>query len=418
MKKFLAITIAVITCTSTVLAQQPFHQMIQNPYTSKPPNQEDLPNISIQGPKDQMVPSTREYIEWYGEPPPDDWDPDPVPIPYDEINTYFQQRFSHYHRYLINTEEWCPGAFVSLYNALTPNLLLKADGLRESEQYLKYNYPLDAREMAWMKEDPDEVLDYTKQKYWAMWRRYGRNISKKELDLSEYFDYQYWKDNPDEAEEIIDEDYLLTQEQEAMIIAYIKKGFLSIPAWRQHPVPNERFTPVIPNENTLVKDYTYFAGDTWDLAGIADKWRVYDQANYFLGDMDIKFGDDDLTFVDQFRLDRANNRNLLKENKCITDDINGPQITYKYFNEYNIATHDAPDEDEQKFIIQYYKWVYGKMRDAEPISIKFKEDMYENVVKALNALPPNDKKRRMLSMLDTLWWQCQYWIDAEYIKVG
>lgn len=412
MKRFMIpiITGVMLFSNITPTVADTFDKFNQNPYTDKEPTYQIENDIIYKGPQTTMIPSTTEYVEWYGELPPDDWDPEPITIPYRKINTYILERFAHYLRYQINLKEYNMGALVSLYNRITPNLY--------NDDYLKLNYPMDAREIAWMSLDLDEALDWKKQSYWAMWRKYGRDISKSTLDLSEYFDYDYWKDNK-HANDIVDEDYNLTEVQEAMLHAYMCKGLLSIPAWQQHPSPNKRFTPTIMNETSTRRDYTFFKGNVWDLAAIADKWYIQDQANYLSGEIDIKFGDEDLTTVDRSHLDRANNRVHLGQNTRIkeSDTIKGVHLTENYFNAFDISvSHEHSVDSQINFISRYKSWIMKQVREDEPVSVKFKESMYKYVIQQLERLPNGDEKKRMLYMKDSLWWTIQYWVDSEYIS--
>lgn len=406
MKRKVVLVLSVVLLCSSSIPVFATHWKNPNAYTTKEPI--DIPPIvSMHGPQDTMVPTVQEYIEWYGEPPPPDWDPDPVPIPYDEINTYLLERLMWHFRYALNMREFHPATAVALFNAFTEE--------HYPNEYLKLNYPLDAREMAWMDEEPEEVLDWEKQEYWAMWRGYGRNP---EMDLSNYFDYDEWKDR-DDKDEIIDEDYHLTKIQAARLYAYMCQGLLNIPSFDPHPEPNMRSNPMIWNDVSNRQDYTYWKGSTWDYASRASKWYALDLYNYFTGEIDILYGSEDRYFVDQANLiDRHNQRSLLPENPGIQYDIDGANNMYEAFAICDKATKGAPTTAGNRYVKGYKSWIMGVIRGEKKyeIEVKFKEGMYDVVVQAIQMSGDPAKMRMITQYRNSLYWMIHYWIDDEYIK--
>lgn len=408
MKRKFAMLLAVLCTLTPIIPVQASHWATPNPYTAKEPTTEQAP-VEMKGPVDYMVPTNEEFLEWDGEIP--DEKPDPIKIPYDEINTFMLERLFWYFRYTLNIEEFYPATIIAAYNYYTEE--------EYPNPYLKLNYPIDAREIAYkhLEDQLDEVLNWQKQEYWAMWRRYGRDPK---TDISAYFNAEAWADR-DDADEIIDEDYQLTKIQAARLHAYMCQGLINMMSYKQHPNANLRSNTCIYNDLSLLRDYSFYKGNVWDYASTSSKWYVRDMMNYWTGEVDICFGTENARdFVDQNKINsRHNNRLQLDENSVHQkNDISGAINMYSVLSHLKLAKKGSPSTEGCRYVKGYEDWLMGVIRKDSKyrIEVKFKEGMYDTAVSAILASGDPGKILMVKKYSSSLYWMIHYWIDNEYVK--
>lgn len=345
--------------TSTCLASPlPY---FPNPHTSIPVTNWAKEAGTFNGPTEMVVPTCVEREQWWGG--GCDEKLEPIVSTHNKLNTGVLKVINHYSKRMLNVKEYNDVAILALYNKMAPVIY---DDIRSCIQY-----PWDVRQDTWVGTLRSDKWDWQDIEYVLEWRK-GLVV------------------NDEDSEEIKKEKQ--SKLQDLMFTRVIPL----VPMYDYSPLPNLRSNPILPNEYSHRKDYSYYRDyiiyypkvqkniPMWTFADTNSTWYIPDIFNALIGELDIRYGSKDRTMVDQKYIKRHNLRNpddtIPRKSGNIEDDM---IKCWEYQNKFNLTDSAKPSFTQE--LSEEYKALTNYLDTTFPNHSKYYDECYtslrENFIK-------------------------------------
>lgn len=291
----------------------------------------------------------------------------------DTVNFYAER--------MLNIDKYSLVGVIALYNEMAEDLYPDSRSV--------ISYPWDLRQEGYMGLVTEDEWDWREIEYVLNFR----------TGLHKYEDtnYEEWRKKLD---------------------SLLLKNMVSIPMWT-NPSPYMRQNPILPNNMSTRKDFTYSRNTNkpmWVFGDTYSKWYIPDIFNSLIGELDIRYGSENLTLVDQKYIKRHNNRNtkdFIKQYN-ISDYRTNMLKCFEYQKKFGINRYDEPRlfSDLSEIMTLIESFVDGT--DYAKFTNQGFTDFIERCIKPLVRMK-DESATRLYNEMSTLYWWYTYYVTSRYI---